>query len=194
MTKPTGRYAWLNAEPGPRMLLEALKLYGTLETPGTADNPVILAWADEIGTRKRTAYAAWAANWYADDSVPWCGLFMAVCAVRANVDNRFDRRPPNKYLSAAQWAHFGDPVGKDRAELGDVLVFVRPGGGHVALYVGEDAEAYHCLGGNQGDAVSITRIAKTRCTHVRRVPYLAKPANVRKVHMGASGPLSANED
>jgi cell wall-associated NlpC family hydrolase len=35
--------------------------------------------------------------------------------------------------------------------LGDVLVFRRGGGGHVALYVGEDEEAFHVLGGNQAD-------------------------------------------
>lgn len=35
-------------------------------------------------------------------------------------------------------------------------------GGDVALYVGEDAGAYHCLGGNQSDKVCITRIAKSR--------------------------------
>lgn len=36
-------YAWLGGEPGPRMLLEALKLFGTLEAPGNADNPTILS-------------------------------------------------------------------------------------------------------------------------------------------------------
>lgn len=192
MPRPTGAYAWLNAEPGPRMLLEALKLYGTLETPGTADNPVILAWADEIGAAERTAYAKWAASWYQDDSTPWCGLFMAVCAVRSNTGNRADRRPPEKYLSAAEWAKFG--VKSPSAELGDVLVFRRPGGGHVGLYVGEDAATYHVLGGNQSDTVNVSRIARARCVAVRRVPYLSKPVNVRKVHMAADGPVSANED
>jgi len=189
---PGGPYAWLNDEPGPRMLLEALKLHGTLETPGPGNNPVILAWADEVGDREATAYAKWAAGWYDKDSTPWCGLFCAVVAARANVDNRPERRPPVKYLSALEWAKFGGLA--TQAELGDVLVFQRPGGGHVALYVGEDASAYHVLGGNQGDAVSITRIAKARCVAVRRVPYLSKPSNVRRVVLGPTGPLSANED
>ena len=43
-----------------------------------------------------------------------------------------------------------------------MLVFTRPGGGHVGFYVGEDAAAYHILGGNQGDAVTIVRIVKSR--------------------------------
>lgn len=194
MTRPTGAYAWLNDEPGPRMLLEALKLFGVLETPGPGNNPTILAWADEIGAAEETAYARWAADWYASDSTAWCGLFVAICAVRANVDNRPERRPPAKYLSALAWTAFGLPVRGGLAELGDVLIFQRPGGGHVGIYVGEDADAFHVLGGNQGDAVSIARIAKARCVAVRQVPYLAKPSNVRRVFMGAAGPLSSNED
>lgn len=199
MTRPTGPYAWLNNEPGPRMLLEGLKLYGVLETPGPGNNPTILAWADEIGAGEATAYAKWAAEWVDEDAKAWCGLMMAVCAVRANPDNRPERRPPAKYLAALEWMKFGLPV--TAAELGDVLVFHRPGGGHVGLYVGEDATAYHVLGGNQGDAVSgrkadcvgIARIARDRVVAIRRVPYLAKPANVRPIRLAASGAVSTNE-
>lgn len=189
---PAGPYAWLNAEPGPRMLLEAIKLHGTLETPGKGDNSIILGWADEVGAAPgATAYARWAAGWYNDDSTPWCGLFMAVCAVRSNTDNRPERRPPEKYLSAVEWLKFGETV--PRPELGDVLVFQRPGGGHVAMYVGEDNTAYHCLGGNQADTVNVTRIAKERCIGRRRVPYLNKPANVRSILLASNGKLSTNE-
>lgn len=193
MPRPTGAYAWLHDEPGPRMLLEALKLFGVLEVKGAANNPQILGWADEIGEAEATAYAKWAADWYDADSTAWCGLFVALCAVRANVDNRPERRPPAKYLSALAWTAFGLPVKRGLAELGDVLVFSRAGGGHVGLYVGEDADAFHVLGGNQGDAVSIMRIAKARCVAVRRVPYLAKPANVRPIRLAAGGALSRNE-
>lgn len=191
MTRPSAPYAWLNAEPGPRMLLEALRLYGTVEAPGAADNPAILSWADEVGDAEGTNYAQWAASWYQDDSVPWCGLFMAVCAVRSNIDRRPERRPPTKYLSAMEWRAFG--IRAPSACLGDVLVFQRKGGGHVGMYVAEDRNTYHVLGGNQSDAVSITRIAKDRCVAVRRVPYLNTPANVRKVRLSASGIISTNE-
>jgi hypothetical protein len=64
MTKPTGAYAFLNAEPGPRMLVEMLKIFGTLETPGAADNPVILGWADEVAAACPTPYNVWAAKFY----------------------------------------------------------------------------------------------------------------------------------
>jgi uncharacterized protein (TIGR02594 family) len=185
MTALPAAYAWLRAETGPRMLIEALKLFGTLETPGPGDNPVILAWADEVGAGARTAYATWAAGWYADDSTPWCGLFAAVVAIRAG------KTPPEKYLSAAEWAKFGSTPAEPG--LGDVLVFTRTGGGHVGLYVGDDATHFHVLGGNQGDAVSIVRIDKTRCSAIRRPPYINQPANVRRIHLAPAGAVSRNE-
>lgn len=44
--------------------------------------------------------------------------------------------------------------------LGDVLVFPRGAGGHVAFYVGEDSRHFHILGGNQDNQVSIILKAK----------------------------------
>ena len=45
MTDLPKQYAWLDAEPGPRILVEALKTYGTIEKLGEGSNPSILAWA-----------------------------------------------------------------------------------------------------------------------------------------------------
>jgi uncharacterized protein (TIGR02594 family) len=171
------RYAWLARETGPKMLVEALKLFGTKETAGAGNTPAIMAWAKELGGNVARGYTA--------DSVPWCGLFLAIIAKRAGKD------VVASPLWARAWASWGDR--SPRAALGDVLVFVRPGGGHVGLYVGEDATHYHVLGGNQGDAVSIVRIAKARCIAARRLYRIAPPANVRPVTMAASGPASTNE-
>lgn len=173
-----GAYNWLNDEGAPRILVEALKLYGTLETPGNASNPEIIAWANEVGAKTGMLYN--------DDAVPWCGLFMAVCAKRAGYE------PPDISVRASAWSTFGNP--SDKPMLGDVLVFTRTGGGHVGLYVGEDAEAYHVLGGNQSDAVTITRIAKSRFSAARRSPFkIGQPKNVRRVMLKPSGGLSQNE-
>jgi hypothetical protein len=49
------------------------------------------------------------------------------------------------------------------------------------------------LGGNQADAVSITRIAKTRCIAIRRPIYRDQPASVAPVQLTATGAISANE-
>jgi len=171
------RYGWLAREPGPKMLVEALKLYGTLEAPGAKNNPTIVAWAKEVGGEVADVYKA--------DSIPWCGLFMAVVAKRAG------KEPPPHPLWALSWSAFGAKA--DAPALGDVLVFTRSGGGHVTLYVGEDRDAFHCLGGNQSDRVCIERIAKGRLYAARRPLYRVRPANVRPIHLDATGALSLNE-
>lgn len=189
MTLPT-QYAWLANEPAPRMLLEALKLYGTLETPGSADNPVIIRWADEVGAKFPSAYNNWAAEFYGDDSIPWCGLAMAVSAVRAG------RQPPNKYLSALAWAEGGPgwvKVPKPDVMLGDIMIFRRQGGGHVAMYVGEDKSHVHMLGGNQSDAFNIRRKPKADLYAVIRPAYNNRPPNVRKVMLSSAGVVSGSE-
>src|SRR4051812_32752064 len=122
------KYAWIDQEPGPKMLLEARKFYGTLEMPGTADNKEILKWADEVAGVCKSAYHRWADGFYTDDSIPWCGLFMAMIACRT-ADGKPERLAPTNYLSALAWAGWGVPKPKSEASLGDVLIFVRPGGG-----------------------------------------------------------------
>jgi uncharacterized protein (TIGR02594 family) len=169
-------YAWLSREGAPRMLVEALRIYGVSEVSGVGDNPIILGWANEIGLGAD----------YKHDSVAWCGLTVAVIAKRAG------KEPPPDPLWALNWRNFGKAA--DKPMLGDVLVFTRADGGHVALYVGEDAEAFHCLGGNQGDRVSIARIPKTRKHWARRPLYTTQPTNVRVVHLAATGKLSEKED
>ena len=176
MTLPS-LYAWLADEPGPRMLVEARKLYGIKETAGPGNTPAIMQWADELGPGVRQVFTA--------DSVPWCGLFVGIAAQRAG------KPLPASPLWARAWASWGTLSYK--AQLGDVLVFQRPGGGHVGLYVGEDATSYHVLGGNQGDAVSIKRVLKSRCIAVRRLYKIGPPPNVRQVMISASGAVSKNE-
>ena len=169
-------YEWLEQEPGPKMIVEALKFFGVKEFPGTqSNNPVILGWAKELGVEKV----------YSNDEVPWCGLFIGIVAKRA------EKPLPNNFIWALNWSRFG--VKADTAKLGDILTFKRPTGGHVGLYVGEDAEAYHVLGGNQGNAVTITRISKNRVYAIRRPVYKNEPDNVRKIKLAATGQLSTNE-
>lgn len=175
MTQLPQQYQWLLNEPGPKMLIESVKLYGIKEAPGNEDNPEILEWAKETGLSRI----------YSRDAIPWCGLEMAVVAKRAG-----KALPPNP-LWALNWQHFG--VGVEIAMLGDVLVFKRPQGGHVALYIGEDKLYYYCLGGNQSDAVTITRIAKSRCVAIRRPKYINQPSNVRVIRISIGGAISSNE-
>lgn len=172
-------YAWLNRlNPLPRMVREALKLHLTREQPGPGNNPVIMAWVKELDNPTvRTVYTA--------DSVPWCGLFMAIVAKRAA------KTPVADPLWALNWRNFGKPVGQPG--LGDVLTFIRKGGGHVALYIGEDNACYHVLGGNQSDKVCFTRIEKERLKGARRPLYMNQPATVKPYILAASGAISTDE-
>lgn len=172
-------YEWLGRVGTlPVMVTEALKEYGTVETPGTKNNAKIMAWAKEAGLTKT----------YTADSVPWCGLFMALVCKRAK-----KAYPTNNPLWALNWAKFGKEAGQPG--LGDVLVFVRTGGGHVGIYIGEDKSYYHVLGGNQSDAVTITRIAKNRLYAARRAPFLRfLPASARPYFLGNTGaPITVDE-
>lgn len=169
-------YHWLaRLQHLPRMVAAALAEFGVRETAGAANTPQILQWAVEAGL----------ASDYRADSIPWCGLFMAHVARVAG------REPPPAPLWALSWARFGVEGGQP--ELGDVLVFMRQGGGHVGLYIGEDSRCYHVLGGNQGDRVCIARIAKERLYAVRQPPYVNKPRSAATYRLAATGEVSSNE-
>lgn len=174
------QYAWLASEPGPRILHEALKTFGTVEQPGAGNNPSIMAWAKATGQDRI----------YRNDATAWCGLWAAYVVLQAGWDL------PINPLAARNWLKWGVP--QKTAGLGDLLVFWRgsPKGyqGHVGMYVGEDGDAFYVIGGNQGDAVSIKRIAKSRLLGIRRCPWrVNQPASVRPVRLTAGGALSMNE-
>jgi uncharacterized protein (TIGR02594 family) len=170
-------YEWLDAEPGPKMLKEAIALLGTHEVSGPRNNPKIMGWADETNTT------------YPGDATAWCGLLISVAAKRAD----WPYHPNGNALWARNWADWGTK--QKVAMLGDVLVFPRGKGGHVAIYVGEDDTHYHILGGNQSDQVSIVRKAKKPIIAIRRAPWrVAQPENVRRVFLSAKGaPVSGSE-
>jgi uncharacterized protein (TIGR02594 family) len=171
-------YEWLLEEPAPKMLVEAVALYGVKEVAGARHSPTIMGWAEETHTT------------YPGDDVAWCGLFMSICAKRAG----WDYHPGKNALWARNWLLWGHK--KSKAMLGDVLVFPRGQGGHVALYVGEDETHYHILGGNQTDMVNIVRKAKQPLLGIRRAPWrVAQPENVRVIRLSADGaPTSKKED
>lgn len=168
------QYTWLEEEKAPRMIVAALKLHGVQERAGPEDNPIILEWAKELRIKGYTA-----------DSIPWCGLFMAIVAKRAN------KSIPAQPLWARDWLNWGkkSPI----PQLGDALIFRRSAGGHVGIYIGEDKTCFHVLGGNQGDAVSIKRLDKARLLGARREYKIGAPDNVRIVALSEQGETSDNE-
>jgi uncharacterized protein (TIGR02594 family) len=148
---------------------------GIREVPGPGNSPAIMRWAKGLGSKVLgIAYGA--------DSVPWCGLFVAQVVTEAGF------KPPPISVRAKAWATWGIPVLPCE---GAVLVFEREGGGHVGFYAAENATAYQVLGGNQGDAVSLAWIAKSRCIASRWPHRMAVTGRV--IRVAASGQLSENE-
>jgi uncharacterized protein (TIGR02594 family) len=177
------QYAWLKDEPAPRMLLWALSYHGLKEVVGKGSNPeIMLMWR----RLRQAGHGKVYGEFYTDDDIAWCGLFMADAALAAA------KPVPRKFLGALEWAEWGNPV-VGEPKLGDVLVFSRKGGGHVALYVGEDSECYHILGGNQGNSVSIVRRDKGTLVAARNLYTVGQPPNCRRVFLTATGGKSTNE-
>jgi uncharacterized protein (TIGR02594 family) len=162
----------------PAWLTAAQAKLGTREIPGRTHNNALLAFLNTA--------AKWNGVVWRDDEMPWCGGFVAACLVAAGVE------PVKIAARAKSWAGWGALLRPGRLAPGAVLVFEREGGGHVGFYVGEDASTYHVLGGNQGNAVSITRIAKSRLV-ASRWPR-GYPVNGGPVQLAAnSRPVSSNE-
>jgi uncharacterized protein (TIGR02594 family) len=163
----------------PKWLSAARAKLGVHEAPGPANNQTIMGWAKSLPI-KVLGIA------FNGDATPWCGLFAAKCVAEAGLT------PPPIAIRAKAWATWGKPLVASALAPGAVLVFERAGGGHVGFYVGEDDTAYRVLGGNQSDAVTVTRIAKDRCIARRwpaDLPVIGKP-----VRLSAAGlPLSKNE-
>ena len=156
---------------------EALRQLGTPEVPGPASNQKILQWAGALGIR------------YSGDDIPWCGLFVAHC-----IGATLTAEPlPNNPLGARNWEKFGT---RCSVALGAVLVFWRGSRdgdfGHVGFYHGEDDTAFHVLGGNQSDSVSVARVGKDRLLAVRQ-PATVPELTGGPIHRSRSGNLSDNE-
>lgn len=172
-------FSFLLSEPLPPHLANAMKFYGLKEITGEASNPVIMQFAKELGVDAV----------YKNDDMAWCAVFAGVMLKRAG------EQIPAGYdsMRALKYAYYGEP--QRRAALGDVLVLQRDGGGHVCFYVGEDAQNFFVLGGNQKNMVCIIPIEKNRVTAIRRTQWVCsrQPPNVTPRPIDFNAPVSKNE-
>ena len=156
----------------PAWLVEAKAHIGTKEIPGKQHNSKILGWLRSLKA------------WWAEDETPWCGTFVAHCLQEAGL-------PIIKnWFRAKDWASYGSNLRSTHVAPGAILVFAREGGGHVGFYVGEDANFFYVLGGNQSNSVSVMKLAKARCIAIRwpkGVPVTGAPVRM------AGGNVSVNE-
>ena len=124
-------------------ITEAKRHLGTKEIPGAKHEPKILQWWKAI---KRGGIKT--------DEVPWCAAFVGGCLEAVGiVSSRFE--------SAKSYTAWGRKLMSPLP--GCVVVFERNGGGHVAFLLGQDKSGnLVCIGGNQGNAVTVAPFAKLR--------------------------------
>ncbi|MBL8425818.1 MAG: TIGR02594 family protein [Candidatus Accumulibacter phosphatis] len=158
---------------------EAFHLLGTREIPGRGSNEAIMGWAEELALTS-----------YNDDDIPWCGLFVAHCIGSQLPEEKLPRSP----LGARSWAKLGNTTSP---QLGAVMVFWREsrnsGKGHVGFYWAEDGDAYHILGGNQSNAVTVTRVARDRFLDARWPSTALRPSGITRQASKNGKVLSQNE-
>ena len=127
--------------------------------------------------------------WIDPRDIAWCGAFVATCHRLAEPGCEL----PDNPLGARNWQHWGQEV---MPVFGATLVFWRGSRsgwkGHVGFYHGEDASHFHMLGGNQSNAVTITRVDKSRLLSARwpaDIPVTGQPVRLTS----AGIPISTNE-
>lgn len=115
---------------------------GTEEMQGSEHNPEILKYAKETGISGITS-----------DEIPWCSTFVNWVAWKAGL--QYSGKP-----NARSWLNVGTRV--TAPEPGDIVVFWRESPeswkGHVGIFLGisHDKKRVYCLGGNQGNRVSVS--------------------------------------
>ena len=137
--------------------------------------PGPLPWITEAKTalgRNEARDRSWLMGWLKHDGRslgdpsknPWCGDFVETCIRMGLPDEPLLGALGTNPYWARNWLLFGQgttPV------TGAVLIFERDSGGHVGFAIGQDDTHFYVLGGNQSDAVTIARIAKSRLLGAR---------------------------
>lgn len=137
--------------------------------------PTPLPWITEAKAalgRHEARDRSWLMDWLKRDGRslgdpsrnPWCGDFVETCIRIALPDEPLLGALGSNPYWARNWLLFGQEV---TPTPGAVLVFSRGTGGHVGFAVGKDDTHFHVLGGNQSDAVTLARIARTRLLGAR---------------------------
>ncbi len=147
---------------------------GITESPGADHNDRILQYAQEAGF-----------SWVEDDETPWCSIFMNWVAFKNGLVR-------SESGAARSWLNVGNAI--ESPEPGDVVIFwrVEPNSwqGHVGIFMGysKDSSRIYCLGGNQGDQVSISAYPAHQLLGFRRLHYAAKAKLKSKtLRLGDSG-------
>jgi len=135
------------------ILLAMLAEYGMKEVDGIGSNPEIIAMGKELGFDM------------ADDSTTaWCSLAV----------NYFAKKCGYEYsgkLDARSWLKM--PIIVLKPTIGDIVIFWREDPkswkGHVGIFIAQDLNIIYCLGGNQGNQISISAYPRDQVLGFRKL-------------------------
>ncbi len=126
-----------------RLIEIATAEIGVKEIEGKDHNPRIIQYSAEVGFP------------FKDDETPWCSIFLNWVSFKAGYVR-------SKSGTAFSWANVGETVGEPQE--GDVILLGKNGNikeiYHVGLFTGfsPDRKFVLCLGGNQSNTVSISKM------------------------------------
>ncbi len=162
-----------------QLLKIAFNELGTEEIVGDVDNPEVLKYAKETKIKGIT-----------NDEIPWCSTFVNWVAWKSGL--QFSGK-----ANARSWLSVGNKV--TEPEPGDVVIFWRESPqswkGHVAFFLGisMDKKRVYCLGGNQGNRVSVSAYRYNTVLSFQRLAPVKKlviPDPILK--KGSAGPAVVN--
>ncbi|CAL2077752.1 conserved protein of unknown function [Tenacibaculum sp. 190524A02b] len=137
-----------------KILEIALSQIGIKEVKGSADNPEVLKYFDEIGFNGRKLH----------DETAWCSAFANWVAKTAGM--QFTGK-----LNARSWLKVGREV--TSPQMGDVVVLWRESPnswkGHVGFFIRKTNRHIYILGGNQRNSVCIIAYPINRLLQYRRL-------------------------
>jgi len=136
--------------PQPAWMEAAWAELGQREVAGAGDNPRIVALYRDAGHPGQR-----------HDEVAWCAAFVGASLKRAGVTGTGS-------LRARSYLDWGVPLAS--GQLGAIAVFSRgsdAAAGPVGFFLDRDQASLFVLGGNQGDAVTVTALPKERLLGLR---------------------------
>lgn len=160
----------------PLWLSVARAFVGITEIPGPASAAVILRWGADIKAPDFT-----------NDETAWCAVFLNRLMMACQLQMAGAGYDLLRAKSFETWGQMS------RIALGAIMVFNRPGGYHVGLYLGEKRDAHLVLGGNTANAVAGGWIRKDRLTAVRWPDGVTRPTYAPVLLTDHGQPLSTNE-
>jgi uncharacterized protein (TIGR02594 family) len=160
----------------PAWLQKARNEDGTVEAAGKANNPRIVEYFIDIGSKFR------------DDETAWCAAFVGACLKRAG-------QPHTGSTMARSYLNYGQKL--DNPKIGAIVVLKRgndPTFGHVGFVVGWSASSVFVLGGNQwnketkrSEIVNVSKFPHSQVLGYRWPPSMAKSEVVKGVATSAAG-------